>query len=314
MKERQRANGLLQREVDERTRAERALEGTHQELMTASRRAGMAEIATGVLHNVGNVLNSVNVSATLALERLRQSKGNQLNRVADLLEQHADDLGRFMTQDPKGKQVPGFLKLLAGHLEEERGHVLEELEALHSKVEHIKTIVATQQSYAGVSGVIEPIDLHRLLDDAIKMNSSSFERHGIVVDRDDAELPRLLLDKQKVLQILVNLVKNAKDAVLERSGGERRIGFRTEVGADDRLRIIVSDTGVGISEANRTRVFSHGYTTKKSGHGFGLHSCANAAKEMGGSLSMHSDGADRGAEFTLELPFQPAEALECSTT
>ncbi|HEV2973055.1 MAG TPA: ATP-binding protein [Pirellulales bacterium] len=312
--ERQRTNRILKQEIEDRIRAEQELEAAHQQLMVASRRAGMAEIASGVLHNVGNVLNSVNVSATLVLDRLQQSKVDQLTRVSGLIEQHQADLGQFITLDPKGKQVPGFLKLLAGHLTEERAQMLEELNSLHSKVEHIKTIVATQQSYAGVSGVIEPIDLHTLLDDAIKMNSSSFERHGIAVQREYAELPKLLLDKQKLLQILVNLVKNAKDAMLEPGQGEHRLDISTRLVDEDRLQIVLTDTGVGIPPENLLRIFSHGFTTKKTGHGFGLHSCANAAKEMGGSLQAESDGPGTGATFTLELPFQPAEEPACCTT
>jgi two-component system, NtrC family, sensor kinase len=312
--ERQRTNRMLKQEIEDRVRAEQELEATHQQLMVASRRAGMAEIASGVLHNVGNVLNSVNVSATLVLNRLQQSKVDQLTRVAGLIEQHQADLGQFITLDPKGKQVPGFLKLLSGHLAEERAQMLEELNALHSKVEHIKTIVATQQSYAGVSGVIEPIDLHQLLDDAIKMNSSSFERHGIAVQREYAELPKLLFDKQKLLQILVNLVKNAKEAMLEPGQGEHRLDLSTRLVDEDRVQIVLTDTGVGIPRENLLRIFSHGFTTKKTGHGFGLHSCANAAKEMGGSLAAESDGPGTGATFTLELPFQPAEAHVCCTT
>jgi signal transduction histidine kinase len=312
--ERQRANRALTQEIEVRLRAEGKLEATHQQLMIASRRAGMAEIATGVLHNVGNVLNSVNVSATLALDRLQQSKADQLDRVCDLIEQHDADLGRFMTEDSKGKQIPSFLRLLAGNLADERARTLEELEALHSKIEHIKTIVATQQSYAGASGVVEPVDLHELLEDALKMHGASFERHGIQVERDDADLPKLLLDRQKVLQILVNLIKNAKESLLEKTHGERRIRFETRLVGEDRFDIVVRDTGVGIPRENLARIFAHGFTTKKSGHGFGLHSSANAAEELDGSLTVESDGADQGAAFALELPFQPAETLACSTT
>jgi two-component system NtrC family sensor kinase len=301
------ANEGLNNEVLERRRAEQKLEEAHQELLASARRAGMAEIATGVLHNVGNVLNSVNVSAQTVNDQLRGSKRSQLDRLVALIDSHRDDLGDFVSRDEKGKQIPAFLNLLTQQLRAEDDALLEETRSLMENVEHIKTIVSTQQSYAGISGVIQPTDLRDLLNDAVRLNSSSFERHGIAVVRDYDDLPPVLIDKQRVLQIVINLVKNAKEALLEQAQRERTLTLRTRQ-QDGRLLVEVQDTGSGIKPQNLTRIFSHGFTTKKSGHGFGLHSCANAATEMNGSLSVRSDGEMTGAIFTLSLPFTPAAA------
>jgi signal transduction histidine kinase len=299
------ANRELSVEVAERRRAEKELEEVHQELLVSARRAGMAEIATGVLHNVGNVLNSVNVSANTLNERLRGSKRSQLERLVTLLDAHNDDLGDFISQDAKGKQVPVFLKTLSDQLRTDEEALLEETNALLANVEHIKTIVSTQQAYAGVSGVIQPTDVNELLGDAVRLNSSSFERHDVTVVRDCADLPLVLIDKQRVLQIVINLVKNAKEALLEQREKQRQLILRSRTD-NDRLIIQVSDTGLGIKPEHLTQIFSHGFTTKKTGHGFGLHSCANAATEMNGCLTAHSDGYMTGATFTLSLPLTPA--------
>ncbi len=201
---------------------------------------------------------------------------------------------------------------------------MEELQSLTRHVDHIKTIVAMQQSYAGVAGVIEAVALPQLLDDAIKLNSASLAKYDIDVVREYEDLPPIRVDKQRVLQILVNLVTNAKDALIE-SGAAKpcltaRIAVRPGVtqstgcpGAptddDSKLVIEVCDNGIGIEAENLVRIFSHGFTTKKHGHGFGLHSSANAAKELGGALTAKSGGRNRGAAFTLELPFEPVEVL-----
>jgi signal transduction histidine kinase len=296
----------LHDQIAERVKAEQTL-AVHQQLVDMARRAGMADTATSVLHNVGNVLNSINVSATLARDRLKQSKVGQLRKVADVVEANAADLVRFFSQDAKGKQLPGLLRLLASHLGDERDDVLKEVESLCERVGHVKTIVATQQSYARMSGVIEECDPARTLDDAIRFNSSSFDRHGIVVIRDYADVPKVALDKQKLILILVNLIKNAKDSLAESASEVRALKLRTYVRRGDRLVLEVGDTGMGIAQENLKRIFAHGFTTKKNGHGFGLHSCANAATEMGGSLAVRSDGPGKGATFTLELPFAPAE-------
>jgi signal transduction histidine kinase len=302
------ANEQLTCEIAERQKTQLELQAAHSQLVTAARRAGMAEIATGVLHNVGNVLNSINVSATLASDRLRQSKINELLRATKLLDEHQQDLGSFITSDPKGKQLPRFLSLVATHLADERSDILKELELLNTKVNHVKTIVSTQQSYAGVSGVTETVDLATLIDDAMKLNSASIDRHRIQVTKEYDDIPKVRLDKQKVLQILVNLIKNAKDACLSAPHcKERRVTLRTRLTPEGTIQIHTIDNGVGIPPEHLTRIFSHGFTTKNTGHGFGLHSCANAASELNGSLLGYSDGPDKGATFVLELPFEPAE-------
>jgi two-component system, NtrC family, sensor kinase len=303
-----RTNKELSREISVRIQAEMELEETHEKLLQAARRAGMAEIATGVLHNVGNVLNSVNVSATLVADRIRQSKVPDLSRVVSLIDAHKHDLGYFVTTDPKGKHLVEFLRLLATHLTDERVDVVKELDQLTSKVEHIKAIVATQQSYAGISGMIEEVDLSTMLDDALRLNATAFERHRIQVIREYAPLTKVRVDKQKVLQIVVNLVKNAKEAFQDGVAQiNRHVIVRTMLRDENTLQIQVADNGVGIAAEDLTRIFSHGFTTKSNGHGFGLHSCANAASEMGGALTVASDGPQKGAVFTLELPFEPVE-------
>jgi C4-dicarboxylate-specific signal transduction histidine kinase len=306
------ANGELSREIAERRRAESQLAEVHHQLVDAARRAGMAEIATGVLHNVGNVLNSVNVSATVVADRLRNAKIADLQRGVELLEQHAGELAQFLTQDKRGTQLPGFLRLMTQHLTRNREVMLGELQSLTRHIDHIKTIVAMQQSFTGVAGVIEAASLAELFEDAIKLNAPSLQKYHVEVLREYDDLPEVRVDRQKVMQILVNLVTNAKDALLETGEARRRITAAIRLAETDgeaKVRIEVRDNGAGIAPENLVRIFSHGFTTKKHGHGFGLHSSANAAKELGGALAARSDGPGRGAVFTLELPFRPVEVL-----
>ena len=307
------ANLELTGEIAERKRTEHKLETVHQELIDAARRAGMAEVATGVLHNVGNVLNSVNVSATLVADRLRRSKVAELSRALDLINHDAADLARFLTENKKGEQLCSFLQLVASHLTRDRSKLLDEMDSLTKNVDHVKTIIAMQQSYARAGGHVETLEMADLVDDALKLNASSFEKHGIELVREYADTPRVELDKQKVLQVLVNLVGNARDALVESGRKDRRLTVRIKIGSASREKKIlveVIDNGVGIAKENLTRVFSHGFTTKKEGHGFGLHSSANAVKELGGALRAHSDGPGHGAVFTLELPLKPLEVAK----
>jgi NO-binding membrane sensor protein with MHYT domain len=279
------------------------------ELLTTARHAGMAEIANNVLHNIGNVLNSVNVSAGLIGDRVRDSKTQGLAKAVQIMNEHAADLGDFFTRDEKGKTLPGYLNKIVVALAAEKQSITQELDSLTKSIDHIKDIVATQQSYSGATSLTEAVQINDLMEDALRMNTASIARHKITVLKDFADLPLLLLDRHLVLQILVNLIGNAKhamDAVPDRSHQiTLRVGIAEPVDGA-RLTIRVEDDGEGIAPENMTRLFAHGFTTRKNGHGFGLHSCALAAKEMLGTITAHSDGLGKGAAFTLDLPVNRA--------
>ena len=296
--------GIL-RDITARKRAEADLETLHKRLQDNARQAGMAEMATSVLHNVGNVLNSLNVSFAVVSDRVRQSKLSNLAKAAQLLEEHKNDVAAFLTNDPKGRQLPGYLINLAEHLTKEQTEVLQELKSLLGNVQHIKEIVAMQQSYSKALGVVEPLPAVELVEDALRMNAASLSRHEVQIIREYSEIPPVVVDKHKAIQILVNLIRNAKHALDDGGHAEKRLIVRVAKNGGDFVHVSVIDNGVGISKENLTRLFEYGFTTRKSGHGFGLHSSVRAAQEMGGSLTVQSEGVGHGAAFTLALPIKP---------
>ena len=283
------------------------LQAAQSQLLNSARKAGMAEIATNVLHNVGNVLNSVSVSAGVIGSRIRESKVSGVLQSIELMNAHVDDIGAFMASDPRGARLLPYLNTLAPILSAERTELLDESAALLRSVEHIKEIVALQQSYAGTGATVvaEPTDVNALLEDALRINAESMSRHQILVTRMFPVLPRLLLDKHLVLQILVNLIANANQAMQAVADRPRRLSLRVTFDSavdPTRLRIRVEDNGEGIAPINLPRLFAHGFTTRKSGHGFGLHSGALAARALGGTLAGENNVAGPGAVFSLELP------------
>ncbi len=297
-------------DITQRKQAETEKQKLNSQLVATSRQAGMAEVATGVLHNVGNVLNSINVSASVVEDTLRKSKVSMLKQVADLLAGHAADLGAFMTRDERGRLVPSYLTKLAAHLAEEQAGLLGELKTLTSHVGHVKDIISLQQSISRTAGVVEPVALRDLLENALQMVAAIVSKYHIDVVREYTEVPQVRTDKHKVLQILVNLVTNAMDAMKETvEARDGRLVVRIGRHRPDPrcLRVEVEDNGVGISPENLARIFTHGFTTKKKGHGFGLHSSVLAARELQGSLTAASPGPGGGATFTLVLPVEPAE-------
>jgi signal transduction histidine kinase len=295
------AHDDLEKRVKERTEQ---LEQMHKRLLEASRKAGMAEIANNVLHNVGNVLNSVNISAEQVSRKMHASKAQGLAKAVQLINEHAADLGDFMTRDERGKLLPDYLNQLVEALRAEQQSVVEELGHLTNSVDHIKDIVTTQQSYAGVSAIVEPLQIIDLLEEALRMHIGALTRHQVTVVKEFAKVPVLLLDKHKVLLILINLISNAKNAMTHLVDRSRKMTLSVDVMDKGNLRVCVKDEGEGIAPENLARIFAHGFTTRKDGHGFGLHSCALAAMEMEGTLTAHSDGPGKGAIFTLEIPLK----------
>jgi signal transduction histidine kinase len=283
--------------------AEVRLSELHRTLVDVSRRAGMAEVATGVLHNVGNTLNSVNISTGLVIDQLRKSRVTGLAKAVELLREHSADVGTFLSQDPQGRKFPSYLMALSTQLQQEREALLQEMHLLRDSVDHIKSIVSMQQKHARAAGALESIHIPQLIDEALRLHAVSFERRGIRIEREYAEVPPVTVDRHKLLQILINLLSNARHALSDSGKEDKRLSIRVRTSAEgERLLLEVSDNGKGIAPEHLKRMFTQGFTTKPTGHGFGLHISALSAAEMKGKLSCASAGPGQGATFTLELP------------
>ncbi len=293
-------------DITEQKRIEGEQKEMQSKLVETSRLAGMAEVATGVLHNVGNVLNSVNVSATLITDRMQRSAVGDLAAVVELLQGHRETLASYLTEDERGRLIPEFLAELSQSFQTDNQTVREEVQALNSSINHIKDIISTQQSYAKISGATEPLHLRDVLEDAIRINEGGFHRHSVQLVREFEEVPVVVTDRHKVLQIVINLLGNAKYALNQQDPANRLLRIQLQRTADDEDSVVIRviDNGVGIPAENMRKIFTHGFTTRRHGHGFGLHSGALSASLLGGSLSAASEGPGCGATFALELPVQ----------
>ena len=295
------AKDELERRVDERTQE---LKETQVRLVETARAVGMTEIASNVLHNVGNVLTSAVVNLEVTRQAVGASRVVRVRQVATLLEEHRGRLGDFFTKDPRGERLIDYLSALSGELLSEQTGLQESLEAMNRHIEHIRAIVQVQQTYAKTSLLLEECDLAQLVDDTLRIQQAAIQRHGITVTLEVFRVPRVRLDKHKLLQILINLVSNAKYALDGMPEGQRHMTVRLTA-ENGRARIQVVDNGIGIEAEHQAKLFAHGFTTRKNGHGFGLHSSALAAQILGGSLTLESEGLSRGATATLEIPLMP---------
>ena len=278
----------------------------NRQLLETSRLVGMSEVADCVLHNVGNVLNSINVSVSVLIDRIRSSDIGVIKDLAGLIPDQPEQLREFFLTDTRGQHISPLLGTLGAKLADDQSAVLAELQSLAGHVEHIREVVSNQQAHARVGVVAEDIDISLVVSEALKINEDSLRRHCVTLDLEESQLPLLQLDRHKVLQILVNLISNAKYACDQKPVDDRRVYIRTKVIDDvDSLPqavIEIGDNGCGMPRDVLGRIFEHGFSTRDKGHGFGLHYCSLAAKELGGELRAHSDGVGRGAAFTLVFP------------
>lgn len=286
-------------DITARVESEMREAALQQRLRETSHQAGMAEIATGVLHNVGNVLNSLGIAATTAQRELKALRPKRLEEISALIRDNRGSLAQFFEYDSRGKHLPEYLPVLAEQIGVKMLAAEGELATVQTLLQHIREIVGTQQALAKVSGLREPTLIRELADSAIHIQAS--EMQDIEIVRSYDEVPPVVTDRHKLLQILVNLVGNARDAIQEQSRTPRRIVVHV-TRDENMVSVSVEDSGIGMSTDALSRLWRFGYTTKPKGHGFGLHNSANAAREIGATLTAHSDGPGMGSRFTIRLP------------
>ena len=302
-------NRVLEKKVREQAWELKNLKKSQGEVIEHAHKAGMADIASTVLHNVGNVLNSVNTSSSLIREKVKQSKVVNLIQANTVLREHIDDIEQFVTDNPKGKKLMEYYLSLEEPMKIERDELLTHIDRLTEKINLINEVIAAQQNYSGVNRQMETASLSEIIENALSIQGGSIDRHSLTVKKNLNATGRVTVHRSKLIHVLVNIIKNAKESMENNHPDNKRLGIETWQNGD-RVFLSVTDNGVGIEREHLKKIFSHAFTTKKEGHGFGLHSCANYMKEMGGKIEVSSDGKGEGAVFTLILPAHTAVATE----
>lgn len=282
----------------------------NQELNEAARRAGMADVAASVLHNVGNVLTSVTTSVSVIEQTMSNSRMAGLYKANDMLRENMENLAHFITNDLKGKKLIQYYMMLEDQIKSEQDVIFSNLHRLQDKVNIINEVIAAQQSYATGSMLSENLYLPQVIDDALRLQGDTTDRHHIeLIEEYEDDIPEVPLQRTKLIHIIVNLFRNAKDAMKDTPMDEKQIKIRLNR-ENEHMVLRFSDTGCGIEPENVERIFNHGFTTKATGHGFGLHSCANYITEMGGRMWVESDGLGKGSTFVLQFPLAAKQAQE----
>jgi PAS domain S-box-containing protein len=293
-----RITGMMM-DITERVEAEERERTLQRQLRENSHRAGMAEIATGVLHNVGNVLNSLGIANTTARRELKALRLDRLQQASSMISSNRATLATYMSEDARGRHFPELLSAISSQLAVNAQAVETELHTIDQLLDHLRSIVSAQQSLAQLGGLREPVRLQELVESALIVQGP--DHSGIEVKRVFDDLPPVATERHKLLQIVVNLINNARDAV--RLGGTQPSRIIIRLHRQGNFAVLsVEDTGIGMSADVISRLWQFGHTTKANGHGFGLHNSANAAREIGATIEAHSEGLNKGSRFILRLP------------
>lgn len=284
-----------------------------RKLAIAERRAGMADLASSILHNIGNVLNSVNTGISIVHEKISRSKMNKLIKLDDLLKDKKNNAGAFFINDKQGGQIIEYISVLSDSWKIERTSIDEKLCAIKKSLDHIKKIISEQNNLAKCGGVTEKVDVAELLDEALLVYQSKINDHRINLEKHYIEMKNAVIDQVKVMQIVINLIKNSIESLIEAKKNDPTITLTIKELSETMFSIIIADNGIGIEEKNIKKLFTNHFTTKKKGHGFGLHASAIAAEELGGRLTASSEGFGKGAVFELTLPFSTDSELTKKT-
>ncbi|MCP4694920.1 MAG: GHKL domain-containing protein [Desulfobacterales bacterium] len=298
-------NRLLEKKVEERTRELREAQAN---LLQQAHESGMAEMAVGILHNIGNAITPAKVGTSLLLRKLGESPlRNHMDKVMEQIQGVVKETPSV--SDKERTRLLTICQLLPESIREEYDGITEEIQRIKSKHEHIESIIGLQMRYARLAGDTEEIDVNRLVEDALEMLDEPLRKRQVQVEKEFAEVPWVRIEQAKLIQIIVNVLKNAYEAMDDVPDGERRLSISTRLveGPPNFVALSVRDLGVGFSPDERDNLFKFGYSKKSRGSGFGLHSCANYLIANNGSITAESDGKGKGATFIVQLPLPSGE-------
>ena len=292
---------IIATDITQRLIAESELEDAQNLAIEKAHKAGMVDIASGILHNVGNLLNSVNTSIHVLGKILRNSSHDGLSQANSILREKIDSLDEFVASDPKGKLLLKYYFQVGEMIEKEHGQLADNTNRIKEKLELISGVIAAQQSFADADSLTEKHSLAAVVEDVLTIHMGSIERYGIAIEKDFCELPKIPIQKAKLVHVLISILDNATEAMSDLNDQLKKITISTAKEAENVI-LTISDTGVGIPEENLKRIFMHDYRNAQNRHCFSLHCSAIYMTEMNGTIWAKSGGKNKGATFYLQLP------------
>ncbi len=304
----QRLHSKLEKKFDAKNSE---LEEAKKEVEKVDYISGIAEITSGTLHNVKNIINSINVGIELSKRFYSSDAVKALKKASTMLRDNINNIEDFIVHDTRGKKLLEYYlaieELMDEELERNKGY----LESLETNVDSINSIITTQQVY--VSGKEDDaVFIHEIADDALQILATSVDALKVTIDKRYDLTPKILVHKVKLVHVMVNIIKNAIEATIGEPDGRREIYLSTFT-RESFVRIEIRDTGKGATSDQVDQLFNSGFTTKDDGHGFGLSTSKRYLNEMNAEILAQSAGLGTGMKFTITFDLKQDSESEPST-
>lgn len=285
----------LEQKVEKRT--DQLRQAQHALLETAHR-AGMADVAVDLLHNVNNVLTNVTTAGGMVQQQLRYSALDKLGKANEITKEHLDDFDKFFAEDPKAKILLQLYLKIEQKLQNDHELIAQNICDLLESAEEINRIVSAQSRYVTGDRLIENLSLSSLVEEVLLIKQRVIG--DIVVERSFTEVTDVQVQKSKLVYVLASLLETAVEALSEQKVGSRTIRF--EIHDDnDGVYLNVAHNGRGLPPEVTELIFSQSYQNHKNEPTYSLHNCANYMTEMGGQITAQSDENDGETTFTLSF-------------
>lgn len=299
-------NQMLFQEIKEHEKSQEKVSKLNYQLLAVSRCAGMLDATTNLLHNVGNVLTSVKASVTILQEQNKNNKADKLYKIAQIFAEHKNA--------SMENSIPEYLNAVAKNIEAQNKENLAELESVMRHIDAIEAIIDVDKYDRFSMDFTEEVALQTLFEDALMFYQSNYGKQAVTIKIEDSVTKPVLIDKVKALHIIINLISNAVDSLNQSKNADKVLTLTATPLDKKHFQIKVADNGIGIAAENFSKLFLQGYSTKRDGHGFGLHTCILYTKELHGEIHCSSEGLDKGASFIITLPYEPSKANSTSDT
>jgi PAS domain S-box-containing protein len=290
--------GTLEQMVTEKTSE---LEAAQLELVNRALEAGMSQMAAIGLHNIGNAVTPLNVLMEKIKSGELASITRYLQKCHEDLKSHTADLAQYLSDGHRGRQVFEYMGELIASLGDHDKKQFDMLEKMESALSYISQILTLQQFYAsGSQEIKEKVDINDLFEDAIQLQTGTLEKREISIKRNYTQsLPKLLIDKNRLMQVIVNLIKNSCEAIeLQHTGPRQKAIEITTFTQNGRLGFDIADNGIGIDPGDIDTIFDLGQS-KKGSSGFGLYYCKMFIENSNGELIFSSRGIGKGASVKI---------------
>ncbi len=276
------------------------LSDTRNRLMEQSYYSGIGEMASGILHNLRNIL-------TPMVGQMGNIRGKLKEAPMDNIEKAAAELNLDSLEEGREKSLKKYLSLAVSRLSAIHQDIDKSLMVVSGQVAHMEDVLSQQDKFAYFKKAMEALNINMIIEDAIKLMPQKLI-NAVDITRDPglAQLPPVSSERIVLIQVITNVLNNASESILRKGVEKGNIwirGISESDGEVQKVHVVIRDDGEGIDIEDRKKIFRRGYSTKTpKSSGIGLHWCSNVLSAIKADLFVESEGPGLGSSFHIRLP------------